>query len=61
MIKTGDYVRWKWSAPDLVNGLSFEIEQVEDAASTKPVGFTSGEPIPSGMPINLINLVNFQN
>ena len=48
VVKVGDYARWRWSAPDLVTGLSFKIEQVQDAASMTPIGFASGEPTSSG-------------
>lgn len=50
-IKTGDFVNWKWSAPNLVAGLNYKIEQVEDGTSTKPIGFTSGGATPTGIPL----------
>ena len=56
-IKAGDFVLWKWSSPDLVTGLNFKIEQVDDPGSTNPVanGFNSGDATPSG-----IKNLNFQ-
>jgi hypothetical protein len=48
-IKTGDYVKWKWSAPNLVTGLNYKIEQVEDGVSINQIGFTSGNATSSGI------------
>jgi hypothetical protein len=42
-IKTGDFVKWSWSSPsNLLTGLAYKVEQVSDAASIAPSGFTSG-------------------
>ena len=48
-INLGDYVKWKWSAPSLVTGLKYKIEQVEDGASTNKIGFASGDATPTGI------------
>ena len=51
VINSGDTVKWSWSAPNLVTGLSFQVVQVEDAASTKPIGLSSGNPTTTGKQI----------
>ena len=42
-------MKWKWSAPSLVTGLKYKIEQVEDGASTNKIGFASGDATPTGI------------
>ena len=51
VINSGDTVKWSWAAPNLVTGLSFQVVQVEDAASTMPIGFSSGYPTTTGKQI----------
>ena len=53
-IKTGDFVKWSWSSPSsLIKGLAYKVEEVSDAASITPSGFTSGEPSVTGSDILL--------
>jgi hypothetical protein len=49
-INSGDTVTWSWSPPSLVTGLSYQVVQVGDAASTSPLtnGFSSGNATASG-------------
>jgi plastocyanin len=48
-IKSGDWVSWTWSPPNLVTGLTYRVQQVQDAASTTSViGFSSGKPSSTG-------------
>ena len=47
-IGLGDIVKWSWSLPSTISGINIKVEQVADAASTEPVGFSSGIPKPSG-------------
>ena len=43
-VKVGDFVHWKWSTPENVDGLSYKIEQTLDALKNKSKnnGFNSG-------------------
>jgi hypothetical protein len=45
-IKSGDHVKWTWSAPFAVNGIKYKIEQVDSPSSENMTvdGFSSGEP-----------------
>lgn len=43
-IKKDEYVLWTWQPPVSIDGLKFKVQQVIDATSTGPIGFTSGEP-----------------
>ena len=45
----GDIVHWDWNSPTGISGINFKVEQVADAVSTLPIGFTSGDPKPSGI------------
>ena len=48
VINSGDTVKWSWSAPNLVTGVTYQIQQVADAASQNPTGFSSGSSSASG-------------
>ena len=50
VIKSGDTEAWSWSPPSLVTGVSYQVIQVIDVASTKNVtnGFSSGIPKSKG-------------
>jgi hypothetical protein len=54
VINSGDTVKWSWSAPNLVTGVSFQVVQVEDAASTAPIGFSSGNSTTTGRPKSIV-------
>ncbi len=49
-VSSGDTVTWSWSPPSLVTGVSYQVVQVEDAASTTLVanGFSSGNATSTG-------------
>lgn len=47
-INKGDTVKWSWKPPVGISGVSYQVLQVADATSETPVGFTSGDPTPSG-------------
>ena len=47
-INVGDSVLWKWSPPTGISGVSFKVEQVENAASYNPSGFSSGDSSSTG-------------
>ena len=49
VINNGDIVNWSWSPPGLVNGLTYQVVQVADAASTTSTGFSSGTPTSTGI------------
>jgi hypothetical protein len=46
-VKVGDYVKWTWNAPALIS-TSYKVEQVQDALSDVPIGFTSGDSTSTG-------------
>jgi hypothetical protein len=47
-INKGDSVYWSWRPPTGITGVSFKVEQIQDASSIFPIGFTSGEATPTG-------------
>jgi hypothetical protein len=47
-VKLGDIVVWNWNYPSTITGMKVKVEQVADAASTAPTGFSSGTPTSSG-------------
>ena len=48
-INAGDTVTWSWSSPSLVTGVSYQVVQVADAASTTQTGFSSGNSTSTGI------------
>ena len=48
-INAGDTVPWSWSSPSLVTGVSYQVVQVSDAASTTQIGFSSGNSTSIGI------------
>lgn len=52
-VKVGDYVKWTWNSPALIS-TSFKVEQVQDALSDVPIGFSSGDSTSSGWNLNFI-------
>ena len=50
VINSGDTVTWSWSPPSLVTGVTYQVVQVTDAASTTSVtnGFSSGAATATG-------------
>ena len=43
-VKVGDTVHWKWTTPDLVQGVKYKVEQTANALAneSKSNGFDSG-------------------
>jgi hypothetical protein len=58
-VSSGDTVTWSWSPPSLVTGVSYQVVQVEDAASTTLVtnGFSSGNATSTGKKIGKKNFI----
>ena len=47
-INKGDTVNWSWKPPTGINGVSFQVEQLEDGISETANGFTSGAATSTG-------------
>ena len=43
-IQVGDIVRWRWTTPELLDGVSYRVEQTTSPSATqyKQTGFRSG-------------------
>ena len=47
-VSVGDTVNWSWAPPTGISGVSFQVVQVDGATGFSSIGFTSGDPTPTG-------------
>ena len=54
-------MRWTWNAPNFVEGVQYQVQQVADMTSTIPSGFSSGSPSLSGKILQFLHSIAFMH